>query len=217
MSHRLLAQCLNAVTCGDCIDVMAHLPRACVDCILTDPPYGVRYRDRRGRRIRNDDALDWLPPAFAQMHRVLKADAVCVSFYGWNGADAFLGAARSAGFRVAGHLVFPKPYASASGLVRYCHEQAFVFAKGNPPRAGIADVVPGWTYTGNRLHPTQKPVSILTPLIESFTEPGGIVLDPFCGSGSTLAAARNTDRRFIGIELDALHHGVARERIGGRT
>lgn len=215
MTAKLLDRMLDDVTCGECVDIMAHLPAGCVDCILTDPPYGVRYRDRQGRSVRNDEGLDWLPAAFAQMHRVLKRDAVCVSFYGWNGADAFLSAARAAGFRVAGHLVFPKPYASASGLLRYCHEQAFVFAKGRPAPAGLSDVVPGWRYTGNRLHPTQKPVAILTPLIEAFTMPGGIVLDPFCGSGSTLIAARETRRRFIGIELAPEHHRTVRARLGG--
>jgi len=42
---------LNAVTCGDCVDVMAHLPARSVDFVLTDPPYLVRYHDRSGRRV----------------------------------------------------------------------------------------------------------------------------------------------------------------------
>ena len=73
---------LNTVTCGDCIDVMAHLPRSSVDFVLTDPPYLVRYHDRTGRRVINDDNDAWLKPAFAQIHAVLKPDSLCVSFYG---------------------------------------------------------------------------------------------------------------------------------------
>jgi site-specific DNA-methyltransferase (adenine-specific) len=138
-----------------------------------------------------------------------------VSFYGWTRADSFLLAARDAGFRAAGHLVFPKPYASGTRLLRYQHEQAFLFAKGDPPlpKAPLSDVITGWRYTGNRLHPTQKPVAILRPLIEAFTAPGAVVCDPFCGSGSTLIAARDCGRRFIGIELDPAHHKTARERL----
>jgi hypothetical protein len=51
-------------------------------------------------------------PAFAEMYRVLADGAFCVSFYGWTSADKFLTAYRAAGFRVAGHFVFPKRYTS---------------------------------------------------------------------------------------------------------
>lgn len=217
MSTYLFSQMLGSVTCGDCIDVMAHMPRACVDFILTDPPYLVRYRDRSGRSIANDAESGWLVPAFAQMHRVLREHALCVSFYGWNHADLFLTAARSAGFRPAGHIVFRKPYASNARFLRYEHEQAFLFAKGRPalPESPPSDVIDGWVYTGNRLHPTQKPVGVLTTLIESLAAPDAVILDPFCGSGSSLVAARRAGRRFIGIELEPAHHATARSRTAG--
>ena len=96
---RLFSQMLGGVTCGDCIDVMAHLPARSIDFVLTDPPYLVRYRDRSGRRVANDDNDAWLKPAFAQIHRVLKADSLCVSFYGWDKVDLFMAAWREAGFR----------------------------------------------------------------------------------------------------------------------
>ncbi len=217
MSGRLLAQMLGGVTCGDCVDIMAHMPAASVDFILTDPPYLVRYRDRSGRSIANDNDDSWVGPAFGAMHRVLRDDALCVSFYGWTRADAFLAAARHAGFRAAGHIVFRKRYASTARFLRYEHEQAYLFAKGDPPLPASppSDVIDGWRYTGNRLHPTQKPVSVLTPLIEAFTAPGAVVLDPFCGSGSTLIAARDADRRFIGIELDPDYHRTSVQRLTG--
>jgi adenine-specific DNA-methyltransferase len=68
-------------------------------------------------------------------------------------------------------------------------------------------------YTGNKLHPTQKPTAALAPLISSFCPPGGVVLDPFAGSGSTLAAANQLGRRFIGFEIDAQHHRTATTRL----
>jgi adenine-specific DNA-methyltransferase len=71
----------------------------------------------------------------------------------------------------------------------------------------------GWEYSGNRLHPTQKPVASLKPLIAAFTKPGAVVLDPFAGSGSTLVAARELGRQFIGIDMDAAHHRTARARL----
>jgi site-specific DNA-methyltransferase (adenine-specific) len=212
--NRLFFQMLNGVTCGDCIDVMAHLPARSVDFVLTDPPYLVRYKDRSGRRVINDDNDAWLKPAFAQIHRVLKPDSLCVSFYGWNKTDVFMAAWRDAGFRIAGHIVFRKSYASSARHLSYTHEQAYLLAKGFPPFPDRPppDVI-DWHYSGNRLHPTQKPVRSLKPLITAFTNPGGIVLDPFSGSGSTLVAAHELGRRFIGIDLDPDHHRTARERL----
>jgi site-specific DNA-methyltransferase (adenine-specific) len=209
---------LGSVTCGDCIDVMAHLPARCVDFILTDPPYLVNYRDRSGRSVAND-ANDgaWLKPAFAQIHRVLKDNSLCVSFYGWNKVDLFMTAWREAGFAIVGHIVFRKHYGSNARFLSYRHESAYLLAKGRPPlpASPVPDVL-DWQYSGNRLHPTQKPVGILKPLIAAFTQPGGVVLDPFAGSGSTLLAARELGRRFIGIELDQQHHRTASSRLRER-
>ena len=204
----------NAVLHGDCISVLGGLKAASVDFVLTDPPYLVRYQNRDGKRVHNDDNAAWLQPAFAQIYRVLRPGSYCVSFYGWNRVDRFFAAWHAAGFRIVGHLVFRKQYASGGKLLRYWHECAYLLAKGNvmPPSRPIADVI-DWKYTGNRLHPTQKPVNSLRPLIDAFCPAGGLVLDPFCGSGSTLVAAQKLDRAYLGIEIDATHHKTAHARL----
>ena len=128
---RLFSQMLGSVTCGDCTDVMAYLPAACVDFILTDPPFICNYRPHKnnaGQTVRGDIDGDWLTPAFAQMYRLLKPDSFCVTFYGWNAADRFMQAWKQAGFRAAGHLVFRKRYASSSRFLQYRHEQAYLLA-----------------------------------------------------------------------------------------
>jgi site-specific DNA-methyltransferase (adenine-specific) len=56
-------------------------------------------------------------------------------------------------------------------------------------------------------------VSILQPLIESFTQPDAIVLDPFAGSGSTCVAAAQAGRRYIGIELLEQYHTIGQQRL----
>jgi|SRR5579864_838036 len=206
----------NTVLNADCIKALPMLPDNTVDFILTDPPYITRYRDRSGRTLPNDDNDAWLKPAFAEMYRVLKNDSFCVSFYGWPQADRFIAAYKDAGFRIVGHFVFPKRYTSSSRFVRYQHECAHLLAKGEPrkPQYAIGDVI-DWTYSQNRHHPTEKPLSALLPLVESFSRPEGLVLDPFAGSGSTLLAAKTLGRPYIGIELDASYHAIARRRIAG--
>ncbi|CAM5591820.1 hypothetical protein ATER59S_05303 [Aquamicrobium terrae] len=148
------------------------------------------------------------------MHRVLKPGGFMVSFYGWNKVDLFVNAWREADFRIVGHLVFRKRYASSARFLRYEHEQAYLLAKGDValPEKAIADVI-DFPYTCNRLHPTQKPVEALKPLVETFSNPSDLVLDPFCGSGSTLLAARDLGRDFLGIELSREHHRTASERL----
>lgn len=63
------------------------------------------------------------------------------------------------------------------------------------------------------LHPTQKPIELMEALIELATQENQIVLDPFCGSGSTLVAAKNLNRKFIGIEQNKEFYEIAEKRI----
>lgn len=102
---------------GDCVRVMATFPDNAVDFILTDPPYLVGFRDRSGCTIAGDVNDDWLQPASNEMYRVLKKDALMVSFYGWNRIDRFMAAWKRAGFSVVGHLVFTKNYTSKAAYV----------------------------------------------------------------------------------------------------
>jgi site-specific DNA-methyltransferase (adenine-specific) len=66
---------------------------------------------------------------------------------------------------------------------------------------------------GKAIHATEKPVEILAPLIEYSVPPGGVVLDPFAGSGSTLLTARQLDRRAVGIEANEEYCERAAERL----
>jgi len=205
---------LNTIINDDCLNVLQSLPARSIDFVLTDPPYITRYKSRDGRTVPNDDNDAWLKPAFAEIYRQLRKDSFCVSFYGWPHADKFLQAFRAAGFRPVGHFMFPKTYTSSSRYVRYQHECAYLLAKGYPmqPKNAIGDVI-HWKYTGNRLHPTQKPLCVLSPLIEAFSQSNATVLDPFAGSGSSLLAAKILGRNYLGIELDPAYHAVASERL----
>ncbi len=70
---------------------------------------------------------------------------------------------------------------------------------------------------GDKPHPTTKPLPLMLELVKLFTDPGEVILDPFCGSGSTLVAALRLGRRAIGIEKDAKYAAIARERLTAET
>jgi site-specific DNA-methyltransferase (adenine-specific) len=73
--------------------------------------------------------------------------------------------------------------------------------------------IPYWSMPENTEHPTQKPEKLLAKLILASSNPGGIVLDPFLGSGTTAAAAKKLDRHFIGIESEARYCAIAAKRV----
>jgi adenine-specific DNA-methyltransferase len=95
-------------------------------------------------------------------------------------------------------------------------KSAYVLAKGRPqkPLRPLMDVQ-RWEYSGNKAHPTEKAVSVLLPLVRSFSRPGDMVLDPFSGSGSTLVAAVLSGRRYVGIDVEAKYVDLARRRLAG--
>jgi DNA modification methylase len=201
---------------GDCKAVLQTLANESIDFVLTDPPYLVRYKDRSGRSIANDDNSGSVLSAFSDLYRVLKPNTFCVSFYGWNSVAVFFEAWKRAGFASVGHIVWHKGYSSRRGFLNARHEQAYVLAKGHPakPARPLDDVQP-WEYSGNVVHPTEKAVSVLQPLIRSFSNPGACILDPFAGSGSSLVAAALCGRNYIGIELEAKYVEHARRRLAG--
>ena len=204
------------VTQGDCTSVLRTLPDESVDFVLTDPPYFVRYKDRAGRSIANDNHPSSVLGAFTDLYRVLKPNTFCVSFYGWNSVAAFFDVWKHAGFTAVGHIVWHKDYMSRSGFLNARHEQAYVLVKGHPAKPfQPLDDVRSWEYSGNVAHPTEKAVSVLQPLIRSFSRSGDWVLDPFSGSGSTLVAAALAGRRYVGIELEAKYVDLARRRLAG--
>lgn len=155
-----------------------------------------------------------MAPCFSQVYRVLKQNSYCVSFYGWQHIEKLMTVWKLLGFHPVVHLVWQKRYPSNRGVVVHMHEQAFVLAKGYPPNPTLRfpDVLP-WEYSGNRFHPTEKAVSVIERLIRAFSKPGDIVLDPFCGSGSTLLAARESGRHYIGIEKDPRTYDTLRARL----
>lgn len=206
----------NQIICGEAAEVLSDFPQHCIDLVVTDPPYLCRYKDRHGRRIANDDNASGVLPVYDEIFRVLRPHRYCITFYGWTAIAEFSAAWINAGFRTVGHIVWPKPYVSRQGFMQYRHESAFVLAKGYPdkPEHKISDVQE-WEYTGNRSHPTEKAVSVIEPLVKSFSYPGDLVLDPFSGSGTTAVAAALNDRDYIGIELEQKYCHIARRRLQG--
>ena len=84
---------LNKIHLGDCLDFMRELPDKCVDLVLTDPPFGMKFqsghRTEKHKVIENDDNLNWLPEWAFHTSRTLKDDGMAFIFCSWHFVDVF--------------------------------------------------------------------------------------------------------------------------------
>ena len=206
----------NEILCGDAKARLKEADAKSVDLVVTDPPYLVNYKDRHGRKVANDANAEAVLPVFDEVYRVMKPDSLCISFCGWTALPEFTAAWARVGFRITGQIVWTKNYASSKGHTAYTHESAYELAKGNPPKPQrpIRDVQE-WSYSGNKYHPTEKAVEILSPIIRAFSKPDDLVLDPFSGSGSTAVAAALCGRDYLGVELEQRYVDLAKRRLQG--
>lgn len=218
---------------GDSRDVLRNLKDATVDCVLTDPPYalgmfkegaatsGQRLADAAGDMYDDDPerVMNMLDEVFMHVARVLKPTGHAYVFFHMTRYDPMF-------------LMLEKHFG-------HCDPVPIIWIKNTP---GIGDPNTRWVYAyepcfwvnrGNKLvkpqafnylrydtvqkkiHPTEKPTPLLRHIISASCVPGEIVLDPFVGSGSTLAAAYQTGCRFIGIEGKEKFYRAATDRLAG--
>ena len=218
---------------GDCLEIMKDIPNESVDCIITDPPYKMNHSTggcanigmknkwqgniKAGNTVMNFDLSikfsDWLP----EVYRVLKQSGHCYIFCNDKNMQELLNESTKAGFRESNILIWIKNNACPNRYyMKNCEFILFLYkGKAKPinnmgSKAGIQiNNING----KDKLHPTEKPVELLKQFVLNSTDDDGIVLDPFMGSGSIGVAAINTNRNFIGIELDEKYFEIAKERI----
>jgi len=211
---------------GDCRDVAQHIEPKSVDLLLADPPYGMAFVSgwtaakqtvksdgvRQGVRVVRG-ALNELEPTFADdMHALV--------FCHWESWPDFYDNLCHL-FPIRNALIWHK---AGGGMGDLRHEYAkdyevMLFGARSRGRE-LRGKRTGAVLSGHkrvsateRHLPFQKPVPLLTELIERHSAPGDLVLDPFIGSGSTLVAAKQMGRRSIGIELDEERCEIAAKRL----
>ena len=210
------AGALGGVRAGDSMLELPRLQAGSIDAIITDPPYGISWTDEAGRGVLNDDGpyVWWMRSA----HDALRRGGPIVCFCRWDVSEAFRLALSWAGFTVRSMIVWSKGGGGKGDTRRtLCptHELAWLATKGNwrLPGKRIGDVLTAPRVRVGRTHPTEKPVAMLREIVRAVTRPGDLVLDPFCGTGSTGAACLAEGRRFMGIDLDPAHVATARRRL----
>jgi len=211
---------INKIYCGDCIEIMKEIPDGSIDLIVADPPYGISYksnfRKQKFEKLQNDDVVlvDWLNNAF----RVLKTDGAMYCFTRWDIYPDWF-AIVSELFKIKNCIVWYKKGGGLGDLKSgyiYNHEFIIYAIKGNHvlKEKRCSDV---WEIQKDiaikYLHPTQKPVSLIEKIIIKSSDINDTILDPFLGSGTTAIACLQTNRNFIGIEIEPKYVEIANKRI----
>lgn len=198
---------------------MKKFPDDYIDFVLTDPPYGINLTPQRengkfkNTKVENDNSLEWLPGFVNEVYRVSK-NVVCV-FCGWQNIDKFkIEFERK--FIIKNVLVWNKDWFGMGNNYRPNYELILLMCKTNVKTKSNnkSNILTYRRLSPQKmLHSCEKPVNLLEDLIQELSEENDVILDCFMGSGSTGVAAIDTNRKFIGIELDTTYCGIAKQRI----
>jgi DNA modification methylase len=185
----------GCIVCGDCLDVMADMPDGCVDAVVTDPPYGLNFRDmtwdglippwlKPARRLAG---LVVFPTAPLTLWEYPKPTWVCNWYRPASSSRSLLGG----GFNhwspilVYGECKFPTDSINL-------HAIANAYPPGFP-------------------HPSPKPTALMEWIVGCLS--AQVIIDPFAGSGTTCVAAKRLGRRWIGIDISERYCEIASNRI----
>lgn len=224
---------------GDALAILKELPSESVDTVLTDPPYssgGVHLSARQAApsaKYQGSNTKKTYPPMLGdhkdqrsftmwatlwlgECWRLAKPGAPCMVFSDWRQLPAMTDAVQAAGWSWKGIVVWHKPSARPMlGAFRRDTEFVIHAIKGQA-KAHTRQCFPGVfkhsVNTAQKVHLTGKPVDLVKDLL-AVSQPGGMVLDPFMGGGTTALACMETGRRFTGVELSTEYAALATERI----
>jgi len=231
---------LNTLHLGDCLSFLQTLPDASVDALITDPPYSsgglhlsarqgkttAKYLNSNGRTYPeflgdNRDQrshLHWSILWLSECFRVLKPGAPVCLFSDWRQIPTTTDALQGAGFMWRGIAVWDKTEGVRPVIGRFRQQAEYLVwgSKGDMPQDRGVGVLPGEyrcsVKAADKFHVTGKPTELMRSLVK-ICPPGGVVLDPFAGSGTTLVAAEREGYQWVGCEMSEDYHRVASERL----
>lgn len=213
---------------------MKNIESESIDLLITDPPYktisggckdGKKTKRPKGILKRNSSSLftyqnvnisDWMP----EVYRILKQESHAYIFTNVLNLTDMLNESQKVGFKLHNLLVWEKNNCVCSQFYMKNCEYVLFLRKGKAKwinNIGSSKTVHQFNnIIGNKTHPCEKPIDLLKFYINNSSEEENIVFDPFCGTGSTLIAAKELKRNFIGYEIDEKYYHIAQNRLKNR-
>ena len=213
---------------GDCLERMKEIPSGSVDLCVSDIPYkltgggkgdGANSKRPKGILVDNSQLMevpkfeDWLP----ELYRVMKDGSHTYLMCNFKNLNDLMNKSLAVGFKHINLLVWEKNNCTPSQFYMKNCEYTLLLRKGKSKYindiGGSKTVHKFNNIIGNKVHPTEKPEELMKFYVENSSNVGDTVLDMFMGSGSTIVAALNTNRKVIGIELNEGYFNIAKDRI----
>lgn len=223
---------LNRIYQRDCIEGMRMIPNNSVNLIIADPPYGIDFNSNHRKKsklkstkgIYNDgtDNTEFLAEVLSEIDRVLAPNSHVYWFTRWDRIHLQLPLLEQY-FKMKNSLVWMKnnwSMGDLSGAYAGQYETILFAQKGRRTLNEVdgkrrhTDILQFDRISPNKLrHSHEKPEDLLEFLMRKSSEEGEVVLDPFCGSGSTAVAARKLNRNFVTFELEPEYIEIANQRL----
>ncbi len=209
---------------GNCLKHLSKIKGNSVNTIIADPPYyqGLTHNGYKGEFSDLSICEPFFQQLFNEFKRILKPDGCVYFFTDWRGI-AFYYPLFNKELKARNMIVWDK--GNGAGNFYTNEHELILFATFNNKfhKKGARNIIReikgfgcGAKKTnGEKVHPTQKPIELIEKLITDSTKKGDTVLDPFMGSGTTGVACKNTDRKFIGIEIQEKYFNIAKNRLAG--
>jgi len=215
---------VNKIVCSDCLEVMKNWPDNCVDLVLTDPPYKVSQKYGGGVDADNLANVAGILRTFPEISRVLKPERFFVSFYDNRILPFIFEAVRGTILTYRKQIYLYRRWGNAHRWLGWMQttDPVCIFVNGYDKPFTPADIlgqvkhdcyVKDSPEDFNSGHPAQKPIEILNDVVTWCSNANDIILDPYCGSGGSLEAAKNLGRRYIGIDISPDYCKIAEERL----
>lgn len=206
---------------GDCMEILPHVRD--VDAVITDPPYGIDFQSaRRSEAERLDkvtnDGLPFVWWLFGAA-KVMCDSSPLLCFCRWDVQEAFRSSIEWSGLDVRSQIIWNRGVhglGDLNGQAAPQHDVIWFARKGDYefPGGRPKSVLTSMRVTpDNLMHPNEKPVALIAHLMRMYTNPGDVVFDPFLGSGTSVEAAKQTDRQLIGIEIEEKYCEIAAKRL----
>lgn len=221
------------LVCGDCLEALKQIKDESIDLLITDPPYkttsrgcagnsgGMLQKDinKKGKvfTYNNIDCIEYAP----EFYRILKDGSHCYVMTNHVNLIHMLNTFTQAGFHFIKSLVWDKGNKIMGQYYMSQFEYILFFRKGKGVKinnCGTGDIlsvpnIKSKDDSGKNLHDTEKPIGLMKILVENSSKENETVIDPFMGIGSTALACIETNRKFIGIEIDNKYYNIAEDRI----